>query len=147
MKDWMRLSAVAVGAALALTVTACAANDDPPSANGPTATSIAPSSAPTSTPSAAQATAAKPDAGEQFLKILGQASVTTPSRSHAVELGQVMAKAVCPQIKDSDQLIVASLTSPLLNAGYGNQDVDWVTTNAQQVGLALTLSFCDPHYS
>lgn len=142
----MRLSAVAVGAALALTVTACAANEDQPSANAPAATSISvPTSTPSATPSATPT--AKPDAGEQFLKVLGQASVTPPSRSHAVELGQVMAKAVCPKIKYGDQLIVASLTSPLLNAGYGRQDVDWVTTHAQEVGLALTLSFCDPRYS
>lgn len=109
----------------------------PPSGTSPIASST--TAAVTST------TAAKLDVGEQFLKVLGAA--TPPSRSHAVEMGRVIAKDVCPKIKYGDQLIVANLTLPLLNAGYGNEDVQWVTTNAQLVTIALKMSFCDPQYN
>lgn len=108
----------------------------------PSSTSLATS---TTTVAVTSTTAAPLDAGEQFLKILGAA--TPPSRSHAVEMGRVIAKDVCPRIKYGDQLIVANLTLPLLNAGYGNEDVQWVTKNAQVVTTALQLSFCDSRYS
>ena len=89
--------------------------------------------------------AAKLDAGEQFLKLLGAAA--PPSRSGAVEMGRVMATTVCPKLKYDSSMIVADLTAPLLNAGYGNQETKWVWDNPQLVTTALSLSFCDPRYS